>query len=206
MSARLVLVGDSIAAGYAPYVMAALERAHIDVRYVPATTSRALLDDIDAWESIRGAEVVHANVGLADLAWDPVAGAVPDAHTKSPSPNPLPSSDRPAMYAANVGAILTRLREQVGAVIWATCTPVLDDRAKAEGREWRNADVRAYNSAAIDVARAMGVPRDDLYMAIVGSGAQEALGPDGVHLNEDGYLLCAEHVVRAVRRALPGRI
>jgi lysophospholipase L1-like esterase len=165
----------------------------MQVTRLPAGSSRALLADAEIWRAVQSARLVHVNVGLHDLKFD----CRSRTHAVALEG-----------YRKNVREILERLRGAGRTVIWATTTPVVDARRGVSGSPQnadfirRNDDVRAFNTAAIDIARELGVERNDLYMAIVGGGAQHMIGPDGVHLVDAGYQVCAGHVAHALERNL----
>ncbi len=192
---QVVLLGDSICQGYAPHVRDLLADAPLRVTRLPAGSSTALLADAEMWQALETARLVHVNVGLHDLKFDFRLRT----HAVGLE-----------AYQENVREILERLLSAGRTVIWATTTPVVDARRGVSGSPQnadfvrRNDDVRAFNTAAIDIARELGVERNDLYMAIVGGGAQRMIGPDGVHLVDAGYQVCAGHVARILERGLRG--
>ena len=190
---QVVLLGDSICQGYTPHVRDLLRGARLRVTRLPAGSSSALLADAQIWQALKSARLVHVNVGLHDLKFD----CRLRTHAVGLE-----------AYRKHVREILDRLRGAGRTVIWATTTPVVDARRGVSGSPQnadfirRNDDVRAFNTAAIDIARELGVERNDLYMAIVGGGAQRMIGPDGVHLVDAGYQVCAGHVAHTLERAL----
>ncbi|GAG05954.1 unnamed protein product, partial [marine sediment metagenome] len=90
------------------------------------------------------------------------------------------------------------------AVIWATTTPVNDalaheSHARLDDVDRYDADVRAFNAAAVEVARAMDVPVNDLY-AVVARGDQAAWQTaDGIHYTPEGYAVLARAVADSIR-------
>ncbi|MCD6289103.1 MAG: SGNH/GDSL hydrolase family protein [Anaerolineae bacterium] len=190
MSASIVLIGDSIRMGYEPFVREML-RGQVGV-WGPKEnggTSQNVLAHLWEWVIERGPDVVHINAGLHDLKRG--FGAAENAI-------PLTA------YRANVEAILRRILAETDArVIWATITPVNEVWHHANKPFDRfEADVTAYNQAAIEVCRALGVPVNDLYRIIIDAGRDQLLLPDGVHFSEEGYRLLARAVVSVIEGRL----
>ncbi len=197
MQPRILLLGDSICSspgysfgsgGYAPVVAARLRDRGIAVDYYRASgwSTRHFLKLLAAGELPRGADLIHFNVGLHDIARkdDGRACAVPVEE-----------------YARNLRAIVELLRAGPPVeLVWASTTPVLDERHRREKRFIRrDADVRDYNRAAATVMRELHVAEHDLYQAVVRAEVQEAIGPDGVHPTEAGRELLAAAVSDLLR-------
>ena len=186
----VILIGDSIRIGYEPAVRAALEGVAEIWTSGKANggTSRRVLEQLDEWVIQRRPGVLHINAGLHDLKKE---------FNASESQVPLEE------YATNVRTILMRVRAETQAkVIWALTTPVNEQRHHATKPFDRfEADVTAYNEAAIAVCRDLGVPTNDLYSLVMAGGRDRLLGKDGVHYTPEGYALlgCAvANVLRAV--------
>lgn len=192
MQPRVLLLGDSICSspgysfgsgGYAPLVAAWMRDRGIAVDYYRASgwTTRHFLELLAAGELPTGADIIHFNVGLHDIARkdDERSCAVP-----------------PEEYARNLRAIIELLRAgPPGELVWASTTPVHDERHRREKRFIRrDADVRDYNRVAAVVMRELHVAEHDLYQAVMRAGVQEAIGPDGVHPTEAGRELLAAAV------------
>jgi lysophospholipase L1-like esterase len=190
----VVLVGDSIRLGYAPLVAERLKGvAEVVSPEENGGDTGNVLKHLDEWVIRRNPAVVHFNVGLHDLKTDPKTGAKQvglDAYKK------------------NLAEIVRRLdRETSALLIFATTTPVIDDRHKARGAGFDRfeADVAAYNRAAREVLPRSGlVAVDDLH-ALAGSlGPETAIGRDGVHFTPEGSKALAEQVSRTILAALNG--
>lgn len=186
----VLLVGDSISIGYAPHARAALAgRAEVRRHEGNAGDSFNALSNLGAWLGGIAPRVVHVNVGLHDLrVW---------SHTGR---HQVPVE----LYGKNVTLLLERLRATGAAVVWATTTPVLDGapRASAAFRR-RNADVEAYNAAALSAARAAGVAVNDLNAFVRARGVERSISPDGAHMTEETYAALGAEVARAIRERLP---
>jgi len=183
---RAVLIGDSIRMGYEEYVRQGLTgRAEVVSPDENGGTSANVLAHLDAWVTAHAPRLVHVNCGLHDLRreFGAVTNAVP-----------------PAQYVRNLEAIFRRIRDLPGTtLIWATTTPV-NERWHHDNKPFDRfeADVEAYNVAALRVAEEYGVPVDDLYAVITTAGRDRLLLPDGVHYRPEGYALLGEAVVRAI--------
>ena len=192
MQPRVLLLGDSICSspgysfgsgGYAPLVTARLRDRGIAVDYYRASgwTTRHFLKLLTAGELPTGVDIIHFNVGLHDIARHDEEGecAVPLEE-----------------YARNLRAIVEGFRAGPPVeLVWASTTPVIDDRHRREKRFIRrDADVRDYNRVAARVMRELDVAEHDLYQAVMRAGVEEAIGPDGVHPTVVGRELLAAAV------------
>ena len=110
-----------------------------------------------------------------------------------------------ARIRANLQAIFARFAELGVPVVWATTTPVDEVRHhRIKPFDRLEADVTAYNAAAVDIARALELPVDDLYGVAVARGWTDHLTDDGVHFTEKGYRLLGGAVAGAVRDGARG--
>lgn len=192
----VLLLGDSIRLGYAPFVAEALagEAAVWGPDANGADTAHTLTH-LDSWLAGRRPTVVHLNCGLHDLKRN--AGAAGTAV-------PLPE------YAANLRRIVAALRDATGAtVVFATTTPVSDARhaARGAGFDRYERDVEDYNAAARAVCADLRVPVNDLHRVVTAAGRDALLLPDGTHYTEAGYRLLAAAVamvMRGVAKSLSG--
>ena len=190
MTTELALIGDSIRMGYQETVRRELEPG-IRVRSPEPNGghSRNVLAHLDEWALDRPPAVAHVNCGLHDLAKDFDSG-LPRV--------PLEE------YRGNVARILERLQAAGIRPVWATITPVdevLHHRNKSFDRF--EADVEAYNEAALEAAGAAGVAVNDLFRVIESAGRGRLLRDDGVHFTGEGSRLLGEAVAAFVR-GLPG--
>lgn len=189
----VILLGDSIRLGYQATVIE--ELAGVAEVWAPKENGAHtpnLLTQLSTWVLPKNADVIHLNAGLHDLKtlhWESRELVVPLKH-----------------YRENVESLLRTMRERTSAkVIWATTTLVNDEgsrEAREKNREFRryDADVQAYNRAAVQVCRKLRVPVNDLY-ALSREHAAKQL-PDGVHFTPDGYAVLGRHVAGVVRKAL----
>ncbi len=185
----VVLLGDSIRLSYAPIVAEKLAgKAHVVSPRANGGDSQNVLKRLDGW--LRGVrpDVVHFNCGIHDTKKTKATGKFQVS---------------PEQYAANLRKIVERIRNETGAkIIFATTTPVLDDRA-AKARadkdyELLGASVEQYNHIARQVMKQLNVPVDDLHAVVssqqAGAAAAELIGSDGVHFLPPGQRRLGEAV------------
>ncbi|BDT66416.1 hypothetical protein os1_05780 [Comamonadaceae bacterium OS-1] len=189
---KIVLIGDSIRLGYQDAVTLALR--HEAVVTAPAENCQSSVEvraNAHAWIVAANPDIVHLNCGLHDLRMD--AGA---------STHRVPID----AYAENLEAIFNLVASSGRrTLIWATTTPLIEDRHQQSRQSRRyEADVARYNQAGLAVARQYGAVVNDLHAAVLHAGASRLLGPDGVHFTEDGSALLTQAVVNAVRNVLHG--
>ncbi len=179
---KIVLLGDSIRLGYAPYVEEALGAGYEVVS--PPDNGRFAAYTLRAChelrEQIEGADAVHWNNGL----WDTCDMFGDGCFT------PL------SVYTDTLCRIARILQEGVGRVIFATTTPV-DPTMPYH----RNADTEVYNAAAVAALAPLGVEINDLYTPIA-ADIGRYISEDKIHLSEAGKHLCAALVAEKVKQAL----
>lgn len=178
---RVLLVGDSIVRGYYDAVDKALEgKAHC-ARY---TTSLFMgnpdfLAELKVLLNRYHFDVIHINNGLHGWAY---------------------SEEE---YAASIPPVLDCIAESAkGAkVVWAATTPVRNGSDLASLGE-KNPRVIERNRIAVEVAKARGLPVNDLYALV--ESHPEYFSNDGVHFSEQGRAILGEHVAKAITDLLPG--
>ncbi|MBC8353771.1 MAG: SGNH/GDSL hydrolase family protein [Planctomycetes bacterium] len=181
---KVVLVGDSIRLSYAPRVTQQLAgNATIISPKANGGDSSNVLKHLDQWVIREKPDVVHFNCGIHDTK-------------KFISTGKFQIS--PEQYEENLREIVKRIRQETDAVVlFATSTPILDQRAAAarKGRAYEllGTSIEQYNEIAVRVMRELGVPIDDLHHAMVEPDAlhesKDLIGKDGVHLTETGVEL-----------------
>jgi len=188
----VLLIGDSISVGYAPHVERLLAgRARVVHHEGNGGDSANVLAKLDGWLAEQAPQLVHFNVGLHDLRW-----WVKDAKYQVPL----------EAYRRNLAAIAGKLGAKRLPAIWASTTPVADGAPKmSKDFPRKNADVEAYNAAALEAVRAAGLAVNDLYAFVQARGVARTLLPDGVHLTEEGYAEAGAQVAGAIREALDAR-
>lgn len=192
---KVVLIGDSIRLGYAATVTKRLEgRAVVVGPSANGGDSANVLKNLSRWAVAEQPDVVHFNCGIHDTKKDRQSGRyqVP-----------------PEQYEANLRKIVETLRKETRAVvIFATTTPILDDRAatarKTATYELLDASTLEYNRIARKVMQELEVPVDDV-RAAAGEGDDRArlMTADGVHFTAEGSRRLGETVADFVAQRLP---
>jgi lysophospholipase L1-like esterase/dienelactone hydrolase len=198
---RVLLAGDSVRLGYAPLVAKKLDGV-ADVfsfpdNFADTANTLKLLDKFaaegrapfDRPHADPSPLVVHFNCGLHDLKLGKKTGA-----------HQVPIDE----YEKNLRRIVGKLKRVTPHVVFATTTPILDDRHAARKADFdrSDADVRAYNERAVKVMAELGVPVDDLDRIVRDGGAGKLLGRDGTHYTPAGNDRLADAVADVVRRRL----
>lgn len=181
---KIVLVGDSIRMGYAPFVIKALDgqATVVSSRQNGADTANVLrtLDTIVIAEQ---PDIVHINCGLHDLKF-----------SKKTKTHQVP----PEQYEKNLREIVGRIKKETKArLIFATTTPIVDSRHAARKADFdrTEADVVCYNDIARKVMQEMGVEINDLHKLVVDNDSEKMLGADGTHYSAAGSEKLAKQVV-----------
>ncbi len=187
---KVVLIGDSIRMGYAPLVAKRLAGKAVVVSSAAnggdsANVLKTLKAVVDAQPML-----VHFNCGLHDLKFSRKA----KTHQVEPE-----------RYAANLRAIVARLRKETSAaLVFANTTPILDERhaKRGAGFDRSEADVRRYNEIAERVMKDAAVPVHDLHWVVAQGGPEKMLGKDGTHYTKEANARLAEAVADCILRQL----
>jgi lysophospholipase L1-like esterase len=191
----VLLIGDSIAQGYAPAVTEALEGvARVELIPENGGDSSNVAAKLGDWLGATAWDVVHFNCGLHDMKFDLEMGL----HQVSVE-----------RFEENLYTIVMRLQSETRArLVWATITPIVEERHNESGRDFRRftRDVEIYNAGALRIMREAGIEIDDLHAFLVERGLEASISEDGVHLTPEasravgrevaGFL---EPIVRAVK-------
>ena len=161
---KVVLLGDSVREGYAPFVAELLAgRAIVVTPKANGRDTGTLLANLNEWAIKEQPDVIHFNCGIHDTKRDKETGKynVP-----------------PEQYEANLREIVKRLRAETKAkIVFALSTPLIDERSKGywKTRSYQlfNASVMEYNVIALRVMKELDVPVNDLPAAL-GDAAESA--------------------------------
>jgi lysophospholipase L1-like esterase len=197
---KVVIVGDSIRLSYAPTVVKQL--AGVAIVISPKANggdSSNVLKHLDQWVINEKPAIVHFNCGIHDTK-----------KFKSMGKFQVP----PEQYAANLRKIVERIRTETDAVVlFATTTPIVDDRAAQTRRdrdyELLDASVCQYNAIAKKVMQELEVPINDLHSTLSNperaTKAEGLIGSDGVHLKSEAKELLGKAVAAFIGSHLPSR-
>lgn len=189
---NITLLGDSIRKGYQPYVGLYLPEGN-NLWGPEGNTQHTvnLLANAPRWIKNKPADILHLNSGLHDIKNIPYN-----------SRRKLVSED---LYIENVERIIKYIHYcwPECRVIWATTTPVDEEKANAAHKEANdfsryNEDVIRYNELSVDLVNRLGVPVNDLYKFVVEGEKDKIMQEDGVHFTNFGCQLLAEKVADAI--------
>jgi lysophospholipase L1-like esterase/dienelactone hydrolase len=198
---RVLLMGDSIRLGYAPAVTKHLAGV-AEVFSFPENggDTNATLTQLDQWLKDGKAPfdgppnadrplIIHFNCGLHDLKFG-----------KKTAKHQVPVAD----YEKNLRAIVARLKERTPHILFATTTPIIDERhaARKAAFDRFNKDVILYNERAVAVMRALGIPVNDLNRIVEDGKPSAMMGKDGTHYLPAGSERLAAAVADCVKRQL----
>ena len=188
---RVLLLGDSIRIGYAPLVAKKLDGIAVVVH--PGAENCAdtptMLKGLDKWLGEQPFLIVHFNCGLHDLKFDKVKKV-----------HQVPT----VTYAENLKAIVERLKKATPNVIFASTTPIIDDRhaLRKAAFDRTEADVVKFNAKALATMHGLGITVNDLHRVVHDGDAAKLLSKDGTHYTPEGYDRLADAVADSIRRQL----
>ena len=194
---KVVLIGDSIRMSYAPIVAKQLEgKAVIVEAKANGGDSSNVLAHLKEWAISEQPEIVHFNCGIHDTKKDKTNGTF-----QTP----------PEKYATNLKKIVETIRKETKAkVIFATTTPIVDERAAKQREkasyELLDASTVQYNEIALRVMKELDVPVDDV-RAAAGTGDElgKRMSNDGVHFTDEGRKKLGMAVAEFIERQLPAK-
>jgi acyl-CoA thioesterase-1 len=179
---RVLLIGDSIAGGYAPFVQQSLKNT-ADVVLVHRAKSNGATDngieEMDTWLAGKQWAVIHFNWGLWDLK---VAG--------KNGQNNIPIEQ----YGKNLRELVQKMKRTGATLIFATTTPV-PEKVLVTAR--RSVDVPLYNAVALKIMEENQIYVDDLYSLIL-ARIPELQHPNDVHFNDEGSQYMGKRVASCI--------
>lgn len=186
------MIGDSIREGYDSYTKKALEEV-AEVFY-PDENCRFtayILRNLTEWKAWyqwpEDIDLIHWNAGL----WDLIRLLDGKNHT------PLP------VYQEYVERICKtmKLLFPKAKIVFATCTPVIESLHQECSLKRSNAEVEAYNAAAVEIVQRYGASVNDLYSLM--ASAPESYHSDMTHYyTKEGTKLLTEQVVGCIEKEL----
>lgn len=197
----IAIMGDSISAGYAPYVEAVMPC----VTRIPgnARDSGYTLMHVNDWMVGKHYRVIYWNNGLWDIArrYQPTNPLYDPAHIYKLDPTDLsPVATDVVTYRQNLAAIVAKLQPHLaagGVIIFATTTDVPDGSI---GR--KSEDVGTYNSAAALAMGVSGIKIDQLHKFMLPYALEHVdQGGNLVHYTATGRQIAATHVVDTLQAA-----
>lgn len=196
---RVLLMGDSISFGYAPYV-AEILATRADVQRIEGTVEATIrpvgglrLDTVAAraalprWLGAETWDVIHFNWGLHDVKLLP--GGKHQVEL--------------AEYGRNLRELVAALKRTGATLVWASTTPI-PPGTEHSNYPRRAGDEQAYNQVAEKIMADEGIPVDDLH-AFVATHAAARQRTANVHFTEEGSRALAAEVARSIGAALEQR-
>ena len=187
---RVLLIGDSISVGYTMPTRKMLDgKANLHRALENCGPTEKGVTSLKKWLSEGKWDVIHFNFGLHDLKTMPKTEKVQ-----------VPLDD----YEKNLKTIVEQLKGTKASLIWASTTPVQDEKTSAKAKR-TNKNVEAYNAAAAKIMRAEGITINDLYKTAMDGPLADIQNKDGVHFSQRGSRMLAKQVSAAVTKALTGK-
>lgn len=185
---NVLLIGDSIRMFYREEVQKQLGEEY--TVYSPEENCRFssyVLNSLRQWlPQFPIPDIIHFNAGLWDTAvLYPEDGCFTDRDT----------------YVKQMMRILRELKKTGAKVIFATSTPVSDEKVALPGPmppAHRNADVMAYNEAVLEAYKNEDIIIDDLF-SLMYPDKERYLSEDMIHPNEEGVRLLGKAVADSIR-------
>ncbi|MBE5743730.1 MAG: SGNH/GDSL hydrolase family protein [Clostridiales bacterium] len=105
-------------------------------------------------------------------------------------------------YVKNVKSILRELKKTGAKIIFATTTPVANEKANLIGPmppAHKNSDIIKYNSAVLELLKNDDVIVNDLFL-LLNDKKEEYLSEDMIHPNENGVKLLGKAVADCIKK------
>lgn len=195
MMKRVLLLGDSIRMGYQEYVKKLLKN---ECEVVFCADDNGRFVQYNYWQlnqmfrQYKHFDIVHFNSGYWDMnIEEPCLEAL----------NTIPE------YRYGLNKILRYLKQQKAIAIFANTCPIYatgnsqDNTGTQASISYKNEWVIEYNKAAESLMKQNNVVINDLYSVML-EGPKYYKCADMLHLSETGYKICAEEIVKAIRKEL----
>ena len=186
---NVMLWGDSIRIGYAPFVAKYLDGvAAVRWPNVNCENSTVFLANWQGWLGAAKPDVLHLNCGLHDV--------------KTVSPRRRDLVVPIEFYRRNLEILFEELRYALPEtrLVFATTTPVIQSLTAGRSSFHRyNANVEEFNDAAREVAISHDVEINDLWKLVSERGPEKMIEADGAHPNEANSRILGEAVANFIR-------
>lgn len=188
MAIRVLLIGDSIRSHYQKEVQTQLgDDYEVMGPDVNCRFSSYVLNSLRFWlEEFPDLDIIHWNAGL----WDTAILYHEDGCFTS-----LDS------YVANMKKILRELKKTGAVVIFATTTPVSDDKKYFPGPmppAHDSEDIIRYNQAVLEAFQDEDIIVNDLF-GVINAEKEQYLKEDKIHPNAEGVKLLGKAVADIIR-------
>jgi lysophospholipase L1-like esterase len=172
--------------GYQPLVVAKCPQADVWGPDDNCRHSLWVLEHFEEWIASQAPDVVHVNFGIHDCV---------------PSGDGNPQILLP-QYRLSLKRVIARVKTlEKTQMIWATTTPLYiaeQDKPTAEWQILKEAGLKEYNDAALEIAESEGLPVNDLHEVIMSNDHTRCLSEDGCHMTEFGNEVLSDTVVKAI--------
>ncbi len=189
---HITLLGDSIRLGYQDTVKHCLKE-HAEIWSPDDNCMHSIHHLFNlAWYVERPADIIHFNFGLWDCR----------RLGRNRSENAVPVE----VFTRNLDFILEKVKASTRAtLIWATITPVVQDRYNARFNQPFDpcriaSDVDLYNAAAAPILQKHQIQVNDLNAYVTQRGPELLICDDGVHYTSSAYQELGQRVVDQIRR------
>lgn len=186
---NVLLIGDSIRMYYQKEVISNLGNDY--KVFAPEENCRFssyILNSLRFWlNEFPTPDIIHFNAGLWDTA---VLYREDGCFTHIDE------------YVKNMKSILRELKKTGAKIVFATTTPVSDDKAKLPGPmppAHKNDDIISYNKVVVKVFKGEDIFVNDLFSAMY-PDKEKYLSDDMIHPNDDGVRLLGGLVANAIRK------
>ncbi|WP_339749480.1 SGNH/GDSL hydrolase family protein [uncultured Rubinisphaera sp.] len=171
---RVLLIGDSVSRGYTQSVRKALA-GKANVHRAPANCGPTSLGlkKIDVWLGNGDWDVIHFNFGI---------------HDRNTSVDD---------YSKRLEQLVNRLKNTKAKLIWASTTPIPDDKTKNQ----KAISIVERNEAAARIMEQNAVATDDLFSAVT-PHLKQMQNPNDVHFNAEGYEFLGQQVAESILKAI----
>ncbi len=187
--AKVLILGDSVAMAYTPYVAKLLAgRAEVRCQVGNGGPTVRGLEYIDRWLGDTEWDVIHFNWGLWDMyGWQ------------------YPEMDRsPGAYERRLEVLTVRLKRTGAELVWATTTPACRGAEMNSGVVISAEREREYLDAAMRVMGRHGVRVNDLHTYTKEELGKYSMGEDNIHYTAMGQSKQGERVARVIAGCLAG--
>jgi len=172
--------------GYQPFVIQKYAAHEVWGPAVNGRHSLWALDHFSSWVADQRPDVVHVNFGIHDAS--------------------IQFDGKHQILLPQYKLCLQRFIHKVKALgntrmIWATTTPLYTPEQGKPMAQWEiqaAAEIREYNTAALEIVESEGLPVNDLHEAVMRNDFTQCLTEDGCHMTEFGNQVLSDAVVQTI--------
>jgi acyl-CoA thioesterase-1 len=181
----VLLLGDSIAGGYAGAVSSLLKGKAFVQRGNNGGPSTAGLKNLDEILGDEPWDLIHFNWGLHDMTFQS---------------RMAPEERGINQYAARLGQLVARLKKTNAKLIWATTTPWCPEPYDYAAKrlkvilQYSAEDEKRWKDAALKVMKEHDIPVNDLHALLLPNLNDYLDKPDDIHFNRKGSQTMADQI------------